>query len=99
MKLKKFKLILRGNEGLFIIAIVTFLLCSVLQSLSATMLYPLTESISNPSAFKLGFIEKVNSFLFGMNDFSIVLIETCTLSALSFIMLYLNVVIARSLSL
>ena len=63
------------------------------------MLYPLTKMVTNASQPDVKILKEINQFIFGNNNLSIVLIESCLILFLASIFNYANVVGTRAFSL
>lgn len=98
IKRDNLRLIFSGHLALFLSSIAVIIVSTLLQSLVTVLVYPLTQ-LATGGAVTDDHLEMVNIYIFGSNDFSIVLLEISAIFGLATIGKYLHTLIARFLGL
>lgn len=97
-QLDRVRFVLRGHMLHFAASVLVIILSTGLQSLVAVLIYPLTQ-VATGGEVTAKHLETVNNYIFGKNDFSIVLLEICLIFGLATVVKYVHVLIARLLGL
>lgn len=89
---------LHGHMLHFVAAVLVIIVSTGLQSLVTVLIYPLTQ-VAIGGEIKVRHLERLNNYVFGSNDFSIVLLEICFVFTLATALKYVHVLVARLLGL